>query len=96
MFHRVRDINLRSVDSSFFERSIHDLSSGSNEGFTGDIFIIPWLFADQHHRCCFRPLAKNCLRRALVKVARLAIFRRLAQRRPARCAGRRAGRVSSS
>src|SRR5437870_6140639 len=77
MFHCVRDVNLGSINSSFFERLIHDFSGRSNKGLTGDIFIIPWLFADEHHRCAFRALAKNGLRRALEKVTGLTIFRRL-------------------
>src|SRR5439155_8294983 len=88
MFHCVRDVNLGSINSSFFERLIHDFSGRSNKGLTGDIFIIPWLFADEHDRCAFRALAKNGLRRALEKVTCLTIFRRLTDGRPAHGVGR--------
>src|SRR6266542_2241783 len=84
MFHRIRDIDLCAIDSGFFERLIHDFSSRSNERLTGDIFVISRLLSDEHHRCTLRAFAKDRLRGALVKMARLAIFRRLAQRRPAR------------
>jgi hypothetical protein len=78
VFHRVRDINLGSIDSSFFERSIHDFAGRSNEGFTSDILVISRLFANQHHRCAFRAFAKNRLCRALVKVTCGAVTRRFA------------------
>lgn len=88
MFHCVRDVYLLAIDSSFFERSIHDFPGRSNKGFTRDVFIITRLFADQHHNCALRTFAKNRLRRALVKVTCLAIFRCLADGRPARGLGR--------
>src|SRR6516164_9925208 len=84
MFHCVRDVTLGSINSSFFERLIHDFSSGSNERFASHVFVISRLFADQHHHCTLRTFAKDRLRRALVEVACLTIFRRLAHSRPAR------------
>src|SRR5207253_11316528 len=65
-----------------------DFPGRSNEGSPRDVFIVPRLFANQHHRCAFRTFTKNRLRCALVKVTRLAIFRRIAHGRPARCVGR--------
>ena len=84
---RVRDINLRSLDSSFFERLVHDFPGWPHEGFTGDIFIIARLFADEHDRGTFRTFTKNRLRRPLVKMTRLTILRRLAHGRPAHRVG---------
>src|SRR5438094_10035891 len=84
MFHCVRHINVASIDSSLFERLVHDFSRRSNKGLTGDIFIIPWLFADEHHRCACPALAKNGLRRALENATGPTIFRRLPDGRPAR------------
>ena len=68
MFHRVRDINLRSIDSSFLERAIHDFPSRTNEWFARDIFVIARLFANQHHRCALRPFAKDSLGRSFVQM----------------------------
>jgi hypothetical protein len=58
--------------------------AGPTKGFASNVFIISRLFADQHHHCALRTFAKDRLRRALVKVACLTIFRRLAHSRPAR------------
>src|SRR5213076_1698811 len=88
MFHCVRDVNLGWINSSFFERLDHDFSSRSNKGFTAHVFVISRMFADQHHHCALRTFAKDRLRRALVEVACLAIFRRLADGGPARGIGR--------
>ncbi len=45
----------------------------SNKRFTGDVFIIPRLFANQHHHGALRALAKDGLRRALVEMTCLAL-----------------------
>jgi len=87
MFHRVRDINLRSIDSSFFERLVHDFPGWPDERFTGDIFIITRLFADEHHRGTFRTFTKNRLRRPLVKMTSVTILRCLTHGRPAHRVG---------
>src|SRR6478736_3154979 len=54
MFHRVRDVNLRPINSSFVERTIHNLPSPTYEWFARDIFVIARLFANHHHRCALR------------------------------------------
>src|SRR5262249_45994271 len=87
MFYRVRDVNLGPINSSFFERLVHDFPSWPDERFTGDIFIVARLFADEHHRCTLRTFAKNRLRRPLVKMTRLTILRRLTHGRPAHRVG---------
>src|SRR5438876_1633061 len=87
MFHCVRDINLRSINPSFLKRLIHDFASGSNERFTSDILVVSWLFTHEHHRCALWTFAKHSLRRPFIKMACLAIFCRLAHRRPARGVG---------
>ena len=76
MLYCIRDINLFAIDSGFFERLIHDFPSGSYKWFTGDIFGISRLFADQHDRCALGTFAKHRLRRALVEVTRRALSRR--------------------
>jgi hypothetical protein len=68
MFHRVSDINMRSIDSSFLERAVHDFSGRTNERFARDIFVIAWLFANQHHRCPLGTFAKYGLSRSFVQM----------------------------
>ena len=50
MFYRVRDVNLGPIDFSVFERAIHDFPSGTNKWLARHVFVIAWLFANQHHR----------------------------------------------
>ena len=73
MFHRVRDVNLRSIDSSFFKRLIHDFPSRTNKWFARHIFVIARLFANQHHRCVLRSFAKNSLSRSFVQMTGSAV-----------------------
>jgi hypothetical protein len=78
VFHRVRDVHLCPIDSSFLKRAVHDLACGTHERFACDIFVIARLFAYQHHRRMLRTFAKNSLRSAFVQMTRSAISRRLA------------------
>src|SRR5439155_15441561 len=78
MLHRVRDVNLAAIDSSFFERAVHDRSRGSNKRSAGNILVIARLFADEHDRCAPWSFAKNSLRRALVNRTRCAFTRSFA------------------
>ena len=61
VFHRVRDINLRPIDSSIRERAIHDFSRRANEWFACDVFVVAGLFANQHHGCALGAFAKHSL-----------------------------------
>src|SRR6266436_205136 len=95
VFYRVRDVNLRPIDSSVFKRAIHDLTCRTNEWFAGHIFAIARLFANQHHRCALRPFAKDSLGSALVQMTCSAMIGRLAHRGQTRCIRRlRWSRVS--
>src|SRR5580765_443091 len=80
VFHSVRDVNLRPIDSSVLERAIHNFPSRTNEWFARDIFVIARLFANQHHRCALRTFAKDSLGRSFVQMTRSAMSRRLAHR----------------
>ena len=80
VFHRVCDVNLRPIDSSVFERAIHDFPSRTNERFAGRIFVIARLFAHQHHPCALRTFAKDSLGPSLVQMTRSAMIGRLAHR----------------
>src|SRR6266550_484211 len=55
MFHRVGDVNFFTVDSRFFQPAIHDFSGRTNERFTGKVFVIAWMLANQHDRRLFWP-----------------------------------------
>ncbi len=78
MLHRVRNVNFLAINSRFFERLIHDFSSGSNEGFTLLIFVIARLFADQHDRRVFRTFTEDGLCGPLVEMTCCAFARRVA------------------
>jgi len=73
MLDRVGDVNLIAIDSRLRQRAIEDFSSRPDKRFSGDIFIIPRLLADQHDRRAFWSFAENGLRRAFVKMTRRAI-----------------------
>ena len=80
VFHHVRDINLRPIDSGVLERAIHNLPSRTYEWFARDIFVIARLFANQHHRCALRTFAKDSLGRSFVQMTSSAMSRCLAHR----------------
>jgi hypothetical protein len=73
VFHRVRDVNLGSINSGVLERAVHDFPSRTNKWFAGHIFVIAGLFANQHHRCALRPFAKNSLGRSFVQMTCSAV-----------------------
>src|SRR5215470_10274050 len=61
VFHRVGNVNLRTIDSSFLERAIHDLPGRTNERFASNIFVIARLFANQHHWRALRSFTEDGL-----------------------------------
>ena len=73
VFHSVRDVNLRSIDSGVFERAIHNFPSRTYEWFARDIFVIARLFANQYHRCELRTFTKDSLGRSFVQMAGSAV-----------------------
>src|SRR5215211_4278232 len=62
VFHRVADVNLRTINTSLLEGAVHDFPSRAHEGFTRDIFVITRLFTNQHYSRAFRTFAKYSLR----------------------------------
>src|ERR1051325_7358886 len=68
MFYGVGDINLRPIDSSFLERTVHDFASRTNKRLARDIFVVARLFADQHHRRTFGTVTEYGLGRSLVQM----------------------------
>src|SRR5205085_5829971 len=48
MLHRVGDVNLRPIDPRFLERAIENFSRRTDEWFAGEVFLVAWLFAQQH------------------------------------------------
>jgi hypothetical protein len=78
MLYRVGDVHCLAIYSRLFQRLIHDFSGGSNERFARDVFVIAWLFANEHDRRAPWPFAKHNLRGPLVKVTRPAFPRSFA------------------
>src|SRR5204863_4717579 len=78
MLHRIRHINVASIDSSLFQRLVHDFSRWPDERFAGDILVISRLFSNQHDWRGFRSLAKDSLRGVLVEMTRRAFSRSFA------------------
>src|SRR5207237_2927275 len=70
MLHGVRHVNMAAIDSRFLQSAVHDFARGSDKRLASDVFIIPRLFANQHNWRILGSLAKDSLRRVLVKMAR--------------------------
>src|SRR4051812_1863092 len=85
VLHRVRDVNLLAVDSGILQGAVEDFSSRADEWFARDIFLITWLFPEQHQYRAFRTFAENGLGRVFEKMAGGAVFRGALQRGEARC-----------
>jgi len=68
MFYRIRDIDLRPIDSGFLEGAVHDFARWPNEWFAGHIFVIARLLANQHHRCALGTFAKDSLRPSFIQM----------------------------
>jgi hypothetical protein len=62
VLHGIGDVNFGSVNSSFDERAVEQLSGWSHEWPAIEVLIIPGLFADQHDFGARRTSAKNRLR----------------------------------
>src|SRR6184192_4408592 len=78
MLYCIRHIDVASIDSSLFERLVHDFSRWPDERLAGDIFVVSRLFAHQHDWRAVGSLAKDGLGRALVKMTCRAFARSFA------------------
>jgi len=80
MLHGVCHVNMAAIDSRFLQSAVHNFRRWSDKRPAGDVFIIPRLFPNQHNWRILGSLAKDSLRRVLVKVTCLAMLCRLAYR----------------
>jgi hypothetical protein len=62
MLDRIGHIGRVAFDPGLGERAIEQTTSRTDKRFAGEIFLIPWLLADQHDASGFLPLAENRLR----------------------------------
>lgn len=68
MLHRIRDIDAAPVDTRTLERSVERAPGRSGKGDSGSIFLVSWLFPDQH-QCVGSALAEDRLRSTQVEIA---------------------------
>ena len=62
MFHDVGDVDFIAVDPGFRESLIEKLARRTHKRTSLQIFIVAWLFADEHYFRGLMPFAKDCLR----------------------------------
>ena len=86
VLHRVGDVDRLALDSRRLQRSVEHLAGRSDEGASGQVFLIARLLADQHQRRIGGAFAEHGLGRILVEMAARAIsrFRRQGLQRPRR------------
>jgi len=65
MFDRAGDVNLLAVDAGLGQSAVEHLSRWSYERFSGEVFLVAGLFADQHDSRVRRAFAKYGLGRIL-------------------------------
>ena len=65
VFDDVRHIDLFSVNPCLFQGAIKEFARRPHEGTALQVFIIPWLFADEHQIRVARAFAEDGLRTTL-------------------------------
>jgi hypothetical protein len=55
MFDRIGDVDLVAVDAGFLQGTVEHLSCRPHERFSGKVFLVAGLLADQHGLCMGRP-----------------------------------------
>ncbi len=84
MLHRIGEVNFFAIDPRFLQSAIHDFSGRSDERFSGHVFMIAGLLADQHDWRFFGSFAENGLGCAFVQVTGGAFLGGLAYSRQVR------------
>ena len=87
----VRDVNVVALDPRLLECAIEKFAGRPDKWFSGQVFLISRLFAQEHKPHVFRSFAEDGLGRAFVNMARRATLGRFRHRRQARCFRRRRG-----
>src|SRR5580698_8694965 len=75
MLDRVGDVDQPPVDARLFQRVIQQLSRGPDERAADDVFLIAWLFTDEHHQRAAWTFAEHGLCRWSAQFATLAVTR---------------------
>lgn len=81
MFHRVGDVDGRTVDAGIGKGTVEQASRGSDKRAAGTVFLVTRLLADEHRGSRRRTLAENRLFRVPVQVASPAQLNRVAENR---------------
>ena len=84
VLHRVGDVDVVAIDSSFVERAVEKFSGRPDEGPSRFVLGVAGLFTDDDHTGSRRTFAEDRLRSALEQVATATAFRRRAQLRERR------------
>src|SRR5262245_47906204 len=79
VFHDVGDVDLLTIQACRFERAIEQLTGGADERTARSIFLIPRLFADEHHPRPPGAFSEDRLRGPLPQLAGMTVQRRLAR-----------------
>jgi hypothetical protein len=79
MLDGVGYVNFFAVDAGFYERAIEQFACGADERFTGEIFLVAGLLADEHELTVRGTFAENGLRAELPEIAVFAGFGGFAQ-----------------
>ena len=74
MLHGVGDVGEAAVDAGFGERFIKKTSSGTDEGFAGEIFLIARNLSHEHDLTIGAAFAEDGLRAAFPEIAGFAVF----------------------
>src|SRR5207247_256089 len=51
VFYRVRDVNFGPSDSRFGQGALEQMAGRTNKGFSTEVFLVAWLFAEEHELC---------------------------------------------
>jgi hypothetical protein len=80
VLHRVRNVCLPPVNPSLHQRLVEKRTSGPDERFPFEIFLVPGLFTNEHQTSMGRTVTEDGLSPSLPEITGLAVFRS-----PARC-----------
>lgn len=62
MLDGVGDVNFFAVDAGFYQRVVEQLACGTDERFSGLVFLVAGLLADENKLAVLRAFAENGLR----------------------------------
>ena len=74
MFYGVGDVGFGAIDAGCFEGAIEHEAGGTDEGFSGEVFFVAGLFADENDSGVGGTFAEDSLRAGFPKGAGAAFF----------------------